>query len=321
MKDFLVKNLLFHSLSTVLWRCIGFRTCKCTIIEVENIIPNIMKRLFLNVFSLSLVVLLLQSGRATAQQDNITDLINSIPSPVELSALIKAQDISYKRTLLNDPNKVNNYTTSYDRALNLGVYAADLGYASLYGRNVDALDYLGAIKQLANDLSIGQFLDEETIRDAANASDVDQLLLSSTQSLEKVNKQLQRDGRQHLSLLFVAGSWLEGLHLATSTYKEAGNDELKERIGEQKLALQQIMKAMEVYRDKPGYAGLIRDFTQLARAYDNVKIVTTEGKSETRIVDGEAVVTGGGRNVINVGHDDVLSITSLVAAIRKKHVR
>lgn len=279
-----------------------------------------MKRLFLNVFSLSLVVLLLQSGRTVAQED-VTDLINSIPSPVELASLIKSQNISYKRSLLNDSKKVGNYTTSYDRALNLGVYAADLGFASLYGRNVDALDYLGAVKELANALSIGQFLDENTIRDAANASDVDQLLLSSTQSLEKVNKQLQRDGRQHLSLLFVVGSWLEGLHLATSTYKEAGNEKLKERIGEQKVALDQLLKAMESYKTKPGYAGLIKDLKQLQSAYANVKIVTTGEGTTTKVVDGVAEVTDNKKTVVNVSHDDVLSITSLVSAIRKKHVR
>ncbi|MGF1532603.1 MAG: hypothetical protein ACFCUI_02790 [Bernardetiaceae bacterium] len=279
-----------------------------------------MKKLFLNAFSLSLALLLIQPF-ARAQKDDIVDLINSIPSPVELSSLIKSQNASYKRSLLNDSKKVSNYTTSYDRALNLGIYAADLGFASLYGRNVDALDYLGAIKELANALSIGQFLDEETIREAANASNVDQLLLSSTQSLEKVNKQLQRDGREHLSLLFVAGSWLEGLHLATATYAEAGNDKLKERIGEQKIALEQLMKVMNMYKDKPGYAGLLRDFGQLEQAYKNVSIVSTGGKSETKIVDGEAVITGGGKNVVNISNDDVLSITSLVAAIRKKHVR
>lgn len=279
-----------------------------------------MKRLFLNLFSLSLVVFCL--NQAVAQEsESITDLINSIPSPVELSALIKSQDASYQSSLLNNPKKVGNYTTSYDRALNLGIYATDLGFASLYGRTADALDYLGAVKDLADDLSIGQFLDEDAIRDAATASDVDQLLLSSTQSLEKVNKQLQRNGREHLSLLFVVGSWLEGLHLATSTYKEAGNDQLKERIGEQKLALQQIMKAMKMYEDKRGFKGLILDLEQLETAYNNVKIVTTDGKSTTKVVDGEAVVTGGGSNIINVSHDDVLSITSLVSSIRKKHVR
>lgn len=279
-----------------------------------------MKKLFLNLFSLSLVVFCL--NQAIAQdKENITDLINSIPSPVELSALIKSQDNSYKGSLLNDARNVGNYTTSYDRALNLGVYATDLGFASLYGRSADALDYLGAVKKLADKLDIGRFLDEDAIRDAATASNVDQLLLSSTQSLEKVNKQLQRNRREHLSLLFVAGGWLEGLHLATSTYKEAGNEKLKERIGEQKLALQQVMKAMKMYESKPGFKGLIKDFEQLESAYRNVKIVTTEHDSKTEVIDGEAVITGGGSNVVNISHDDVLSITSLVNAIRKKHVR
>ncbi|MEM6297433.1 MAG: hypothetical protein AAF740_01965 [Bacteroidota bacterium] len=281
-----------------------------------------MKRLFLNVLSLSLAIFLFAPALQAQDKDKITDLINSIPSPVELSALIKSQDIAYKKALLNDAKKSSNYTTSHDQAFNLGVYATDLGFASLYGRTVDALDYLGAVKKLATELSIDQFLDEETIRDAANASNVEQLLLTSTQSLEDVNMQLQRENRNHLSLLFVAGSWLEGLHLATQTYKEGGNDELKTRIGEQKLALGQIMTAMKEYESKPGFSTLMRDFKQLERAFASIKVVqTTDGGPTSKVVDGEVVISGGPKTVVTASKSDILSITSLVEALRKKHVR
>src|SRR5690606_3878662 len=103
-------------------------------------------------------------------EEVISDIIQQIPSPLEISFLLKNSGAKYNYSMLNDPNNLSNYNSSFEKALNLGIYGTDLGYANIYSQNQDALFYLNSIRSLADDLSIGQFFDFGTIRRLATNS-------------------------------------------------------------------------------------------------------------------------------------------------------
>ena len=63
---------------------------------------------------------------------NVGGELFSVPSPIQTALLIQKSGISYDKAVLHAHNKVNTYSTDYLRALNLGIYGADLGYVSLY---------------------------------------------------------------------------------------------------------------------------------------------------------------------------------------------
>ena len=96
--------------------------------------------------------------------DIITEIIKSIPSPIEITSIVKSVEKNYRKQDLNPHSAVSKYNTNYQKALNLGVYGTDLGFANIYGKNQDALDYLSSVRKLADGLSIGQFFDFATIR-------------------------------------------------------------------------------------------------------------------------------------------------------------
>ena len=50
---------------------------------------------------------------------------------MEITMLIKEGGAVYDKQELNDHNNVSNYTTNFKKALNLGVYGTDLGYANI----------------------------------------------------------------------------------------------------------------------------------------------------------------------------------------------
>ena len=107
--------------------------------------------------------------------------------------MLKDAGTQYDYSLLNEPANSSNYNSNFNKAINLGIYGTDLGYANIYEENQDAIQYLNSIKGLANDLSIGQFFDFTTIaRLATNSKNLDSLLLITTQNFNSINSYLHQ---------------------------------------------------------------------------------------------------------------------------------
>jgi hypothetical protein len=261
---------------------------------------------------------------ATAEMrpEVITDIIQSIPSPLEVSYLIKEIGTSYHRDALNNPDFVDQYTNNYKMALNLGIYSTDLGYANIYDKNQDALNYLNAVKKLADGLRIGEFFDYSTIRKLMqNNGNLDSLLQQTTSNFEKINNELNRQKREYLSILILTGGWLEANYLTTLVYKESENEKLKEKIGEQKIVLDKILQVLKVYRSKQNFSGFIADMEELKRAYDNVTINIKVGQPKMELIGNEIVMTDTNETVVTITDQDVKKIASLVQSIRDKLIK
>jgi predicted small lipoprotein YifL len=185
---------------------------------------------------------------ATAEETPISkevigDILQQIPSPLEISVLLKESGKTYNPAFLNSADNASKYNTNYKKALNLGIYGTDLGYTNIYEQSKDGAKYMTSIKGLADGLSIGQFFDIETIaRLATNSKNLDSLLLITTQNFNTINSYLQTQDRANLSVLFLTGGWLEALHITCGVASaNPGNQQLKETIGEQKIILENIM--------------------------------------------------------------------------------
>ena len=170
----------------------------------------------------------------------IGDILGRIPSPLEISVLLKESGKKYNGSYLNSPDNISRYNSNYQKALNLGVYGTDLGYTNIYEQNQDGVKYMSSIKTLADGLSIGQFFDIETIgRLATNSKNLDSLLLITTQNFNSINHYLQSQNRSNLSVLFLTGGWVEALNiLCEVAAANPSNKELQETIGEQKIMRQ-----------------------------------------------------------------------------------
>ena len=257
-----------------------------------------------------------------ASDDIISDILQAIPSPLEISFLIKEVGTKYNSTNLNATDLVNNYNTSYQQALNLGTYATDLGYANLYGKNQDVLNFLNCVKNLADKLNIGQFFDYETIRQlASNSGNVDALLQLTQQNFEKINYHLREKKQENLSILILTGGWVEAIYLTSLVHQETKNKQLKEKIGEQKLVLEQILMVLEIYKTKPNFSTLIGDLKELKKVYDGVVLKTTVGQTKTVEKNGELIVETETKTEVNISDADVEKITSLIKSIRNKIVK
>ncbi len=258
--------------------------------------------------------------RPMMSEEVISDIIQRIPSPLEISTLLKQSGSSYDFDMLNAPENRSNYNSSFNKALNLGVYGTDLGYANIYEQNQDALRYMNSVKGLADDLSIGQFFDFNTLRRlASNSQNLDSLLLITTQNFNNINAYLQENNRSNLSILILTGGWLEGLHITCQVAdKNRQNQQLAERIGEQKIILDNVKLLMSFYDQDPYIADLHKSLLELEKAFAEIEISYTYAEPTFKEVDGMLVVKDNSTTSINITQENVNMIRNKVSDIRKK---
>ena len=250
----------------------------------------------------------------------VNEILQRIPSPLEISVVLRESGKKYNAAFLNSPDNLSLYNTNYKRALNLGIYGTDLGYTNIYEQTQDGIKYMSSIKDLANELNIGQFFEMETIgRLVSNSNNLDSLLLITTQNFNAINHYLQTENRSHLSVLFLTGGWLEALHITCEVAKaNPGNTQLQETIGEQKIILDNILHLLSFYKEDPNMASLLADLEGLKRSFDKVTITSIYKPSTFEVVNGVMVVKDNSSSTIEITQKDIEGITSVTQNIRTK---
>lgn len=257
-------------------------------------------------------------------EEVISDILQQIPSPLEISVLLKESGTQYDQSMLNDPKNTKIYNTNYEKAINLGIYGTDMGYTNIFEQNQDAIFYLNSVKELADDLSIGQFFDFGTIkRLATNSSNLDSLLYLTTKNFNNINGYLQNQKRSNLSILILTGGWLEALHITCKVAQlNPHNKELTERIGEQKVIMDNIMLLLSFYSESnSSMAAYMNELKPLANAYNKIKIVHTYAEPTFEEVDGMLVVKDNSTSEVIMSADNLQEITSITQSIRKNIIK
>jgi len=251
--------------------------------------------------------------------DKITSILSSIPSPLELSVQIQEMGIEYNRDMLNNADNINKYNSRYRKALNLGIYGTDLGYTNIYQHTQDGLNYLNAIRQLASDLNISQFLNFESIKELTSAkSNLDSLLMITNQNFDQINSHFRETNQSSLSTLLLTGGWLEALYITTQVaLKHPDSKELMERIGEQKIVLGNIMVLLDSYsRNDAEIKELMLEMQDLEELFKKIEITYTYGEATSKIVDGVIEIQNTSTSNVVITKEDIENITKTTEIIR-----
>lgn len=202
---------------------------------------------------------------------NVGGELFSVPSPIQTALLIQKSGVTYDKNILSIPGKVNTYSTDFARALNLGIYGADLGYVSLYNQTQDALGYLASIKQLTDKLGISAAFDGPTMeRIKNNITNKDSMMVLVGIAYRGSDAYLKENQRTDISSLILTGGWIESMHFSLSAYKTKSTDPIRFRIAEQKQALGSIIKILGGY-STPEVTELTKMLTDLSKVYDGIQ--------------------------------------------------
>jgi hypothetical protein len=248
----------------------------------------------------------------------IAEISRNIASPVEIANLLQSMDVPFSPEYLATSIDPNKQTTAFDKALALGILGADLGYLNMYEKTGSVIDILSSIKKLAEGIRVGQFFDFETIkRLSLNKSNLDSLLFLSIDSYTQIDKYLRDDNRGQLSALMIIGVWIEGQYLATQVVKQYPSQTLKDRIGEQKIILNDLIMLASPYCGRDAEFDKLCQVLQLVKdSYKDIRITYTIGDPVSVEKDGGLVVTQTETSQVEMTDEQLTGIIEVIRNIR-----
>lgn len=246
-------------------------------------------------------------------KEAMNDIIDNISSPVEMAALIKSTGVPFNQKFLATTKNVDNLSTDFKQALNLGVYGCDLGYLNMYEKTGSIISNMQAIKKLADQLRIGHFFDFNTIkRLATNNENIDSLMYISVSSFNNMDEYLRENNRSDISSLLVTGMWIEGMYLACQVVKEVPHKDLVERIGDSKIVLSDLLLILKNYQSNSSFANLVKEIEKIKKEYENVTIHVIPGEPEMVEIDGMLTFKSNDQQIIDISDE---TLAKIIAAI------
>lgn len=184
-------------------------------------------------------------AQTDSQNISAQNVFNTIPSRQTILELTAQAKSEYDPSILSNPDDVSKYSLESARALNLGIYGADLNVASIYDQTQESMLYFKCVNILAKTVGVANSFDEKMgDRMTANQSNRDSTLSIITQAFKSADLTLRKNNRVGISSLLVAGAWIEGLYVACQTAKSTNSEGIVKEIFNQKESLTNLLELL-----------------------------------------------------------------------------
>jgi hypothetical protein len=209
--------------------------------------------------------------------------VKGLPSPLEISQFIESTGAAYDRNIMNPYESVDKYaTTNQKKALNLGIYTADLGYACAYYVQEDIIQYVNAVKLVSDQLGVaGSFTQDKIAKFEQSLPNEDSLIKVITESMYNTDEVLVKNDKLDMAALILAGSFIEGLHISTSivkNYPPELPDEIRfqilnpliEKIYSQRETLNNLISILEKFENEGAITEMRTKLVELRSVYETI---------------------------------------------------
>ncbi|MDR0566792.1 MAG: hypothetical protein LBG47_07140 [Prevotellaceae bacterium] len=195
-----------------------------------------------------------------------------IPTAYEIVNLINRTGAAYIIEVTNPTSKAESYLTETQKAINLGVYSADLAYVTTYNMKQETMDYLKVLKKLSDDLHVtANFNASLAYEVERNIENKDSLISIISRSFNETYSFLENNGKDNIAIQVLTGMWVEGLYIATYTTTTSSNpNDLLQIIANQKQSLGTLTDLIEKNADTPEVAALLTLLEPVIDEYSDV---------------------------------------------------
>ncbi|MBL4704554.1 MAG: hypothetical protein JKY54_08530 [Flavobacteriales bacterium] len=203
------------------------------------------------------------------------DFVFIPPSPIEIARYFKSAGLSYDIEKLNAVSNRDKYHTKFKKALNFGIYSADLATCVLHDRIGDAQSYLEVIESLADDIGMSSIFSGDIVgkfkRNMDNSDSIQELLDDmqyNTMTYIEVN------GEDDLEAIYYAGAWMEGMYLGALTLKEQDPEKIVQKLSSQIELGNKIARGLEKIEDQdPEIKDVRYSILQIVNEYNTFESV------------------------------------------------
>jgi hypothetical protein len=256
---------------------------------------------------------------AEALNTSINGIQFSIPSPIQTAMLLKKSGATFNPDLLNPTDKAASYATNFHKALNLGIYGADLAYITINGKTDVSMTYLTTVIKLAEELNVtGAFNEKIMNRFQDNLENQDSLLVLVGEAYRAGNAYLLTEERFDVIGLILTGGWLETMYFATNIARDKNDQNVVNRIGEQKSSLNSLIELLEKYRNDDLMDDLVTKLIELRVEFD--KITYTYKYADPKTLPDKKITYITSSREVNISPESLSKIIEIISSIRTQIV-
>ena len=166
------------------------------------------------------------------------------PSAKEMLSYLKTEDLRYRTDLVNQVEHLERYHSTRAKALNLGVYLADLSYMILFEKTQEIKEYFNVIFNLSAELRINAPHEERLLEKISdNVHNPDSLIQIADQYHTDIIDYLLNTGKEKTLAVISTGSYIEGLYIGTHLIADYNSHESAiKKIVDQKHAFKNLTK-------------------------------------------------------------------------------
>ena len=211
-------------------------------------------------------------------KDQIESNVYPLPTSAEVIRMLTDLEVGYEFGICNPVQNSKKYFQSSTRAINLGVFGADLSYATLYNQQQQVFNYLDAIKSLSNELNISKIYNQDLYtKIKQNFDSKDTLVKVLKGSFNDTYAYLNDNDMQPLALLVVGGAWVEGMYLTThvseAAYQVAG---ISKVLLQQKTSFYTFLEITQPYLNVPMVSDFVMKMDSVKKVYEGLGTSLTE---------------------------------------------
>ncbi|HAM09470.1 MAG TPA: hypothetical protein DCP74_04150 [Bacteroidales bacterium] len=152
-----------------------------------------------------------------------------------------------------------------------------------------------------------------------NRSSLDSLLYISIDSYEQIDSYLRTNGRGQLSALMIIGVWIEGQYLATQVVDKYPDKILSDRIGEQKIILNDLLLLITPFcNNSPEFSSLCKDLYAMKDNYRDIRIIYTQGEPVASEKEGGLVITQTETSIVEMSEAQLKGLIEITSEIRNR---
>jgi len=171
-----------------------------------------------------------------------------LPSPIQIAAIFNRAGLEFEGNLANPTSNLDNYNTKTAKYLNFGVYSADLAYAVLNDQQQLSIDYMNAVKTLADGIGMPSVFGTGELVESfeKNIGNQDTILRILTVIKRRTDQYLEENSESSKEAIFFSSAWVEGMYLGANS---GDNKRITGRLLEQMTILDNVIVALEVQKD------------------------------------------------------------------------
>lgn len=207
-----------------------------------------------------------------------------LPSSMRIAGIFKRSGLKFIETSLNPLENVKNYKTTFVKALNLGVYSADMAYCLLNKQYALSKNYLKGSKDIGGELGLNSAFEANNLakRFESNMNmGKDDSLLSIISDLQlETDVVLEKSNNQHISTIIFTGAWVETLFSAAQVYK-SGEANIVPAIIEQVSLVDNILAVLEKQKNNDAsISSLIENLNAIKSDFNSISALKDKDLDE-----------------------------------------